>query len=427
MSVTALIYSLLTQASNATTDSAPASQGQASEAGNGGANGLDDMGAQIATWFGPTFEKTTWIGWLILLGGIFLGLAAGKIVQTCLRAMANRIQKREWRVRAAIVRHIAGPANLALITCGLSVGMSGPHKSTEVAAFVEKVIGFLYIIAIAWFLYNVIELLDFALRRIAMKSHTKLDDAVVILLRRALRIFLLIMMTLFVAENIFNANVTAWLAGLGIAGLAVSLAAQDSIKNLFGSVTILMEHPFGVGDRIIFENIDGFVEDIGFRSTKIRNFNGHLLTVPNMKFTDGVIENISARPWARRTMNITITYDTPPEKVDQAVKIVKDILAEPDIVGDLQVPDRPPRVFFSEFNADSLNIAVTYFYLLNVEGRDWWTFQAHAERINQKVLRAFADAGIEFAFPTRTVFLAGDPARELSVRVLSNDERPSQE
>jgi small-conductance mechanosensitive channel len=277
--------------------------------------------------------------------------------------------------------------------------------------------GFLYIIAIGWLLYNLAELIDFALRRLTAKTAAKLDDAVVTLLRKALRIFLLIMMVLFVAENIFGADITAWLAGLGIAGLAVSLAAQDSIKNLFGSVTILMEHPFGVGDRIIFENIEGFVEDIGFRSTKIRNINGHLLTVPNMKFTDGVIENISARPWARRSMNVTVTYDTPPEKLEEAVTIIKSILAEPEIAKDLAVPDRPARVMFNEFNADSLNIMVSYFYLLNVDGRDWWTYQALAAKVNHRILVAFNAAGIQFAFPTRTVFLAGDPDRELTVRV----------
>lgn len=412
MHIISIAISILAQAADATTSpaSAPASQPEED-------HGLSDVGAQIASWVGPTFQQTTWLGWLVLLGGIFLGLAAGKTAQSLLRGVAERFQKRDWRARAALVRHIAGPANLALMTFGLGIGLSGPFKSADVDDFVNRLIGFCYIAAIGWFLYNVVELLDFALRRMAARSTTKLDDAVVILLRRALRIFLLIMMALFVAENIFNANVTAWLAGLGIAGLAVSLAAQDSIKNLFGSVTILMEHPFGVGDRILFNSIDGVVEDIGFRSTKIRNANGHLVTVPNMKFTDGMIENISTRPWIRRAFNVTIAYDTPPEKIEQAVQVIKDILAEPEIARDVQVPDKAPTVFFSDLAVDSLTIAVSYFYLLNVDGRDWMTYQAHAEKINHKLIRAFGKAGIEFAFPTRTLLLAGDPNRELAVRV----------
>lgn len=115
---------------------------------------------------------------------------------------------------------------------------------------------------------------------------------------------------------------------LGIAGLAVSLAAQDSIKNLFGSVTIFIDNPFSVGDRIVFSGTDGFVEEIGFRSTRIRTLTGHLVTVPNMKFIDEAVENITARPYIRRTMNMTITYDTPPDKIEQAVQIIRDLLAE---------------------------------------------------------------------------------------------------
>jgi MscS family membrane protein len=303
------------------------------------------------------------------------------------------------------------------MTFGLKIGLTLVVMNEDVTTFFKRLVSFLFIVSIAWFLYNLVELLDFALRRIAAKSHTKLDDAVVILLRRALRIFLLIMMVLFVAENIFNANITAWLAGLGIAGLAVSLAAQDSIKNLFGSVTILMEHPFGIGDRIIFNNIDGVVEDIGFRSTKIRNANGHRVTIPNMKFTDGVIENISARPWITRNLNVAIAKDTPPDKVETAVKLIGDIMTAPDLARDMDVPDRPPRVFFSDFNPDNLNIAVSYSYLLNVGGRDLFTYQSHTEAINLRIVKALNEAGVRMAYPTRTVVLAGDAERELSARM----------
>jgi MscS family membrane protein len=422
MNFAAIVSAIISQFPLGGTPSAPPAEPATAPSTQPTTQPEPDFFESAASLFGVTFEETTLFGWIVLLAGIFVGMAAGKIIQTLLKTISARLQSRGWNVRAALFRFMAGPANLALMSMGLKIGLTFIVMIDNVKTFFNRLISFLFIVSIAWFLYNLVELLDFALRRLAAKSNTKLDDAVVILLRRALRIFLLIMMVLFVAENIFNANVTAWLAGLGIAGLAVSLAAQDSIKNLFGSVTILMEHPFGVGDRIVFDGIDGFVEDIGFRSTKIRNFNGHLLTVPNMKFTDGVVENISARPWARRSMNITVTYDTSPEKLEEATSIIKSILTEPDIAKDMIVPDRPPRVFFNEFNADSLNIAVTYFYPLNVDGRDWWTFQALAATVNHRILVAFNAAGIQFAFPTRTVFLAGDPDRELMVRVKPPDD-----
>lgn len=198
---------------------------------------------------------------------------------------------------------------------------------------------------------------------------------------------------------------------LGIAGLAVSLAAQDSIKNLFGSVTIFIDNPFSVGDRIVFSGTDGFVEEIGFRSTRIRTLTGHLVTVPNMKFIDEAVENITARPYIRRTMNMTITYDTPPDKIEQAVQIIRDLLAE-----SLDRDERSPRISFNDLNADSLNTRVDYWYLL-AEGRDFWTFNEHAHRFNLNLFRAYAQAGIEFAFPTQTLYLAGDPNRQLSVQI----------
>src|SRR5690606_23160639 len=136
------------------------------------------------------------------------------------------------------------------------------------------IIAFLYIIAIGWFIYNLVDLVDIALRRLTAKTASKLDDMIAPLIRKALRIFVVVIFVLFVAENVFGADITAWLAGLGIAGLAVSLSAQDSIKNLFGSITILLDKPFPVGDRIIFNGTDGFIEEIGFRSTRIRTFGG---------------------------------------------------------------------------------------------------------------------------------------------------------
>src|SRR5690606_32061149 len=132
--------------------------------------------------------------------------------------------------------------------------------------------------------------------------------------------------TLFVAQNVFGLDITGWLAGLGLAGLAVSLAAQDSVKNLFGWATVVFDRPFTTGDFVNYGGTLGTVEDISFRSTKLRMITGHLYTIPNMKWIDGTVENISARGFIRRDLNLSLTYDTTPEKVDEAVRIVEDIL-----------------------------------------------------------------------------------------------------
>src|SRR5262249_13808914 len=147
----------------------------------------------------PTFTQTTFTGWLILLAGIFFGLVAGRVVQTFLRNVGERLKSRNWPVRAAMFQHAARPANPALFALGLGVGLQGPHvESREVSTFLLKLVAFLYILAIGWFLYNIVDLVDLTLRKLTARSATKIDDTVATLLRKALRIFVAIMFVLFV-------------------------------------------------------------------------------------------------------------------------------------------------------------------------------------------------------------------------------------
>jgi MscS family membrane protein len=326
---------------------------------------------------GPTFERTSLYGWVGLLAAILLGVVAGRIASTLMHAAADRMHKRGWLGRASALRHGAG-----------------------------------LILAFAWFVYNLVALIDIVTRRMFRRTDPKLVETLTAMVRKALRIFLMVLVGLFVVQNIFEQNITAWLAGLGIAGLAVSLAAQDPIKNVFGSFTVLAERPFVLGDRIIFNNIDGTVEEIGFRSTRIRTMVGHLVTVPNMKFTDSVIENITRRPSLRRTVNVGVTYGTSPAKMEEAIRLIEGVLKEDAIASELNTPADPPRVTFTEMNADNLNIQVVYWYAINREGCDWWSYLKHGERVNLRIMQAFAQAGIEFAFPTQTVHVVNDtPAK----------------
>src|SRR5690606_3820215 len=150
-----------------------------------------------------------------------------------------------------------------------------------VAGFTARVLALLYIIAGGWFLYNLVDLVDVALQRYTLRTKSTFDDQIVPLVRKTLRIFLVVVIVLFTAENVFDADITAWLAGLGIAGLAVSLAAQDSLKNLFGSLTIFLDRPFAVGHFVTYNGFTGTIEQIGFRSTRLRTLYGHLVTIPN--------------------------------------------------------------------------------------------------------------------------------------------------
>jgi len=358
------------------------------------------------------FTKTPGWGWLMLLAGIFGGLLIGKIAKGLLRNMAERFDMRDWGRRATAIRSAASPTSLALLTVGMMIGLRSIYLLASVQHFANQVFKFLLMIALGWFMYNVVEVFTLTAQKMADKTDSKLDDQLVPLLRKTARVFVVVVFVLFVAENVFGMDITAWLAGLGLAGLAVSLAAQDSIKNLFGSLTIFFDKPFQVGDRVVFSGYDCTIEEIGFRSTKARTSNGHIVTIPNMKFIDTPVENIAARPSIKRVMNVGITYDTPPKKIEQAIGILKDILNEPEIIAPFDMEKSPPRVAFNELNADNLNIMVLDWFMLNEDhGCDYLD---HCQTINMKLIKAYDKAGIEFAFPTQTVYLAGDAARKLN-------------
>ncbi len=350
---------------------------------------------------GRTFYETPMSGWILLLAGIATGVVVGKIVHTTLRAAAARFRQRGWAMREMICLDAAGPTHLLLIAIGLTIGLAPIVMTANVREFTTRVLAFLHIVVLGWFLFNLVDLVDLVLRRFTTRTQSALDDQIVPLIRKTLRLFLVVVFMLFTAENIFGADITAWLAGLGIAGLAVSLAAQDSIKNLFGSITIFLDRPFAMGDRIIFDGHDGPVEEIGFRSTKVRTLTGEVLTIPNSRFIDNSVLNVSRRPSIRKTMNLRLPHHTPPDKVEQAVRIIKDILAEPEIAVGWDAAKSPPRVAFDNVTPDSLNIVIFYWF----SPPNWWDYLDHAQRFNLRLMRRFAEAGIEFAFPTQRIHL----------------------
>jgi MscS family membrane protein len=215
---------------------------------------------------------------------------------------------------------------------------------------------------------------------------------------------------LFWLDNI-GVNISALLTGLGVGGIAIALAVQDSFKSAIAGISIVLDKAFLVGQRIVVGGYDGVVEEIGLRSTKMRLLTGNQVTVPNVQLANAEIENIGRRPHIRRVSNITITYDTPLEKVERAVSLIKEILVDHEGMD----PEFPPRVYFNEFNKDSLNIMIFYWY----HPPDYWEFQALNQEINMQIMKAFEREGIEFAFPTTTTYLAHDDRRPLKISGIS--------
>ena len=345
---------------------------------------------------------------LCLFGIILLSFFVGRVLRTVLTHPPKKLNRIDRGVVPVFRSALGRSAGFVCFVVGIKLGLHFLHMNETVAALADSVTSVLFTLSIGYVVYNLVDIVDYGLGGFAAKTPSKLDDILVPMVRKSLRVTVVVLVLLQIATVLSDKPLTSILAGLGVGGLAVALAAQDTLKHLFGSLVILADKPFELGDRVVVDGHDGPVEEVGFRSTRIRTLNGHLVTVPNGELANKTILNIGKRPYIKRSANVTVTYDTTPEKLQRAVDILKELLVDHEGMH----PDFPPRVYFNEFNDTSLNIMVLYWY----HPPDYWAFCAFNERFNKEVLTRFNEEGIEFAFPTQTLFLASDPARPLSVQ-----------
>ena len=337
---------------------------------------------------------------LLLFGAVLLMLAAGRIARYFLSVSAARAEKDvAATVTAALLRALARSTGIVAFAAGFKAGTTFLNLTEHTARVVDPATSILFVCALAFTAYCLVDMVNVWLAAAAARTASKLDDMLVPLVRKSLRITIVVLAVLQVATILSDKPVTSLLAGIGLGSLAVALAAQETIKNFFGSMVIFADKPFEMGERIVVDGYDGMVEEVGFRSTRIRTLDGHLVVFPNGELANKSIRNIGRRFYIRRLANITITYDTPPAKVAEALAIIKELLHNHEGMH----PDFPPRVYFNEFNSDALNILALYWY----HPPNYWDYLAFSEKFNLELLRRFNAAGIEFAFPTQTVYLAG--------------------
>ena len=214
-----------------------------------------------------------------------------------------------------------------------------------------------------------------------------------LVVNRVLRVVLISMFALVLVHQILDSDLTGLLAGLGVLGIALSFALRGTIENVAASFTIFGDEPFKVGDVLIYSGLWGTVEDIGFRSTRLRTFDKHLITIPNSSIVDAAVHNVGARTAIRRRFRIGLTFDTPPDKIRQAIEIVEDIITD-----DHTTAGDQPRVVFESFGDYDLRLLIQYYY----RPADYWQALAFDTKVNLAIIERFASAGIEIAFPTMT-------------------------
>ena len=239
------------------------------------------------------------------------------------------------------------------------------------------------------------------LGRRAELTESRLDDQLVPLTNTALKALVVVVGVLFILGNL-GVNVTSLIAGLGLGGLAVALAAQDTFRNLLGGVTIFADRPFQVGDWVVVGDIEGDVEHVGFRSSRVRTFYNSVVTVPNARIVDTHVDNMGLRRWRRYKTTLGLAYHTTPDQVQAFVEGIRALIrANPGMRKDFYI------VEFQDFGPSSLDILVYCFI-----GAPNWNAELRTRHIlNLDIMRLAEELGVEFAFPTRTLHVASLPGQ----------------
>ena len=397
------------------------------EAGKKVGEGIEKFSDFAARYLGGWVKQNTLAGIpLIKLLFCFLLLLGVMVIERLLRwGLRRKIDAIPYQDGVIswlrlFLKAMVKPASLFIYVYGIYAALSPLYVHFEragganlILAVVKRGADIGGTVALFWFIYQLVVLLDARLMKWADGTDSNIDNMLVPLIGKSLRVFIVIVGGMMVLQNLTGLQIGPLLASLGIGGLAVALAAKDSIANFFGTLTILFDKPFQVGDRIVINNYDGSVENVGFRSTRIRLLNGNLVSIPNEKVVNSEVENVGRRPNIRWLTQIGVTYDTPPKKVREAVQILRDILKDHEGVH----PDFPPRVHFDGFNDWSLNITVVVWY----HPPEWWDFQAWLQKTCLEILQQFDSAGIDFAFPSQTLYLANEDKRQLKLQLIKGD------
>lgn len=269
-----------------------------------------------------------------------------------------------------------------------------PTEPYDIRLFVFQGLKVAIAIAFTWIVFRLIDVLARVMTRITEKTESRLDDQLVPLLRKTLKVFIAVVVGITIIQLI-GYDALGLLASLGIGGVALALAAKDTVANFFGSLIVFTDQPFQVGDAVQIGSLEGVVEEVGFRTTHVRLYDKTLATVPNQTFTTTTIINHSRRPMRRIRIIVGLSYEAEPEQVQTFVRSVRDLLTHHDAIDTDSY-----AVYFQELGASSLNVLVNCFS----KSTDYADYMEAQEDILLRMMRLVDEQGLELAFPTRTVY-----------------------
>jgi MscS family membrane protein len=358
----------------------------------------------LESWLPPVFFEVVvfdlhlwqWLGVVVFtLGGWLIALT---FAGTSIRFLSHLFTRRERSLDERIVRVVRGPVQLALAVAVFACGRQYLALDLSVQELVRSVERLLWIVSAAWIVFR---LVDIASISIQIRSGSS-DDAglvpVVVPLQRLTKTVIVVFGTLGVLTAL-GVDITAGLAGLGIGGIAVALAAQKPLENLFGAVSLFADRPVRVGDFFRYGDQMGTLEEIGLRSTRIRTLERSVVTIPNAEFSNLALESLGKRDRIRICCTMGVRYETTPDQIRYLLTRLREIL-----IAHPRITEEPARVRMVGFGAYSLDLEVVAY----VDTSDWGDFLAVREDVYLRFMDAVKEAGTSFAFPSSTAYLGRD-------------------
>ncbi len=344
-----------------------------------------------------SLEGWQWIGLLLL---ILIGVATNRLVVAILQGpvMAGL---RRWahEVDSELVHRSLKPMGALAMILVWWLGISFLGLPLAFLRWFSTLVEVVLIFTASLTAYRLVNVLGDVLDKRARQTASRHDDLLAPMIRTTLKVLVFVVAFVILAGT-FERDLTGLLAGLGIGGLAFAFAAQDTLGNLFGSLTVLLDRPFQVGDWVVVGDVEGTVEEVGFRSTRIRTFYNSKITLPNSQLTTASVDNLGDRQYRRWSTRLGVAYNTPPEKVDAFCEGIKEIIRQhPSTRKDYF------HVALNEFGSSALEIMLYVFFVTP----DWADELKERHRLAIDILRLAKELGVEFAFPTQTLYMRQEP------------------
>lgn len=325
-----------------------------------------------------------------------LFLIARKLFQVITKFIVLKIfKKTKNEFDEEIFDSIQKPLSFLFIFIGANIAIKFLDIPTEFKEFIVPLIksGFAFIIF--WTIYNILTPFSKILNQLTHKFGKELSDDITNFIIKTLK-FLVISIGFVAIMNVWGYNISGFLASLGLVGMALALAAKDTASNLFGSLVIFSDRPFKIGDWIKTPDVEGIVEQIGIRSTKIRTFAQAIVTVPNAVLANSAILNWSRMGKRRIKMNIGLTYSTTQEQMQNIVSQLREMLVQHK-----EIHQDTIFIYFTDFQDSSLGIFCYFF----TKTTNWGEYMRVREDVNLKIMKIVEDNHASFAFPSRSIYV----------------------